>query len=83
MAPGFPPADHLAARYAARSGRDISSLPYYVAFARWRGACIWHGVAARYRAGVMGDDGFAQGAAVRDDSVAVQARAVLEALSTL
>ncbi len=77
-APGFPDADHLATRYAERSGRDIAALPYYLAFARWRSACIWHGVTARYRAGVMGD-GLADEA--RPDPIDGQARAALAGLA--
>ncbi len=41
--------------YAKETGRDVSDMPYYVAFAQWRMACIIEGVYARYRAGVMGD----------------------------
>jgi aminoglycoside phosphotransferase (APT) family kinase protein len=64
--PGFPTRDELSARYAATSGREISDLPYYTAFAYWRLACIIEGVYARYAAGAMGGDtgqasGFAQG----------------------
>jgi len=63
--PGFPTRDELSARYAATSGREISDLPYYTAFAHWRLACIIEGVYARYAAGAMGGDtsaaaGFAQ-----------------------
>jgi aminoglycoside phosphotransferase (APT) family kinase protein len=57
--PGFPARAELVRRYARLSGRDISDLPYWVAFARWRSACINVGVRARYLAGHMGDDGFA------------------------
>ncbi|HEY3683110.1 MAG TPA: phosphotransferase family protein [Streptosporangiaceae bacterium] len=80
-ADGFPDADALAARYAAASGRDISDLPYYVAFSRWRSACIGAGVYARYKAGVMGDDGYA--AEARADGVERQSRAAYEAISAL
>lgn len=45
-------------RYARLSGRDVSDLPYWVAFARWRSACIGVGVRARYLAGHMADDGY-------------------------
>lgn len=55
---GFPSREELIARYTELSGRDVSELPYYVAFQRWRAACISAGVRARYEAGVMGDDGF-------------------------
>lgn len=54
--PGFPSRTELAQRYAHATGVDTSELPYYVAFARWRSACIGAGVLARYRAGVMGED---------------------------
>jgi aminoglycoside phosphotransferase (APT) family kinase protein len=53
-APGFPTRAELAEWYARETGRDVSDLPYYIAFARWRGACIGAGVLARYRADVMG-----------------------------
>jgi aminoglycoside phosphotransferase (APT) family kinase protein len=55
-APNFPSRDEVAARYAAATGRDLSDLPFYVAFARWRLACIAEGVVARYQAGAMGED---------------------------
>jgi aminoglycoside phosphotransferase (APT) family kinase protein len=56
---GFPDRAQLVQRYARRSGRDVSDLPYWVAFSRWRSACIGVGVRARYLAGHMADDGFA------------------------
>src|SRR5690606_6800083 len=37
---GFPSREELIARYTELSGRDVSELPYYVAFQRWRAACI-------------------------------------------
>ena len=72
LAPGFPEADELVARYAARSGRDVSQLPWFVAFNAWKGACIVQGVVFRYRGGALGDtagvdlEGFDRG--VRDRS---------------
>lgn len=63
--PGFPSRDELVGHYARLSGRDVSNLPYFVAFSRWRSACIVAGVAARYQAGVMGDDGYADEARTR------------------
>jgi aminoglycoside phosphotransferase (APT) family kinase protein len=57
--PGFPTRARLVQRYARLSGRDVSNLPYWVAFSRWRSACIGVGVRARYLAGHMADDGFA------------------------
>jgi aminoglycoside phosphotransferase (APT) family kinase protein len=56
---GFPARARLVQRYARLSGRDVSNLPYWVAFSRWRSACIGVGVRARYLAGHMADDGFA------------------------
>jgi aminoglycoside phosphotransferase (APT) family kinase protein len=56
---GFPARAQLVQRYARLSGRDVSNLPYWVAFSRWRSACIGVGVRARYLAGHMADDGFA------------------------
>ena len=53
--PGFPSRDELGPLYAAASGRSIDSLPYFVAFAHWRIACIMEGVYVRYRAGAMGE----------------------------
>jgi aminoglycoside phosphotransferase (APT) family kinase protein len=55
---GFPARAQLVQRYARLSGRDVSNLPYWVAFSRWRSACIGVGVRARYLAGHMADDGF-------------------------
>jgi aminoglycoside phosphotransferase (APT) family kinase protein len=49
--PGFPRRAEIAARYAERSGRDLSRLDYYVAFGYWKLACILEGVYARYAAG--------------------------------
>lgn len=78
VAPGFPSRREMADRYQQHTGRDLSDLPYYVAFARWRSACIGEGVLARYRAGVMGDLDFDIDQQAR--SVAAQAEAAKEAL---
>ncbi|MHA6793460.1 phosphotransferase family protein [Pseudonocardia bannensis] len=79
---GFPDRDELIARYAARSGRDLTELPYYLAFARWRSACIGAGVYTRYASGVMGSDAAEAGDVVvaRLDAVQAQARTALAAL---
>ena len=55
----LPARAQLVQRYARLSGRDVSNLPYWVAFSRWRSACIGVGVRARYLAGHMADDGYA------------------------
>lgn len=51
LAPGFPTRQYLVDRYAANTGRDLSELPYYLAFNRFKTACIVHGVYARYKRG--------------------------------
>ena len=55
LAPGFTTREALLARYADRSGRDVSAIPYFVAFSFWRLACILEGVLARHLSGARGD----------------------------
>jgi aminoglycoside phosphotransferase (APT) family kinase protein len=55
--PGFPTRTELAERYAAATGADLSGLNYYVAFNRWKSACIVHGVYARYMEGKKSTEG--------------------------
>jgi len=52
---GFPSYGELLDRYAARTGRDLSEIDYYVAFSSWRLAVISEGVYARFVHGAMGD----------------------------
>jgi aminoglycoside phosphotransferase (APT) family kinase protein len=54
-APGFPNRSYLVQRYADVSGRDVAQLPFYVAFAYWKLACILEGVYARYLGGALGE----------------------------
>jgi aminoglycoside phosphotransferase (APT) family kinase protein len=54
-APGFPGRKEIAARYAARSGRDLAEIDFYVALALWKAAVILEGVYARYAAGAYGE----------------------------
>jgi aminoglycoside phosphotransferase (APT) family kinase protein len=54
MAPGFPSREELKARYAERSGRDLSELDFFVALGYWKLAIILEGVYARYAAGQYG-----------------------------
>lgn len=82
-AEGFPSADEAVARYAERSDRDLSALPYYVAFAHWRLACIIEGVRTRFAKGAMGDkdiggelEAYERGV----DALAERARAALDEL---
>jgi aminoglycoside phosphotransferase (APT) family kinase protein len=55
--PGFPSRTELAQRYAARTGRDLSKLDYYIGFNFWKSAAIVHGVYARYMEGKKGHEG--------------------------
>ena len=52
---GFWDRAQLAERYAQVSGRDLSQLGYYVAFAYWKLACILEGVYSRYLGGALGE----------------------------
>jgi aminoglycoside phosphotransferase (APT) family kinase protein len=54
LAPSFPSRDELRARYAERSGRDLSQLDFFVALGYWKLAIILEGVYARYAAGQYG-----------------------------
>ena len=62
MAPGFLNRDEVKARYAERSGRDLSEIDFYVALGLWKLSIILEGVYARYAAGQYGkaDEGFEQ-----------------------
>ncbi len=52
---GFPTYAEMCARYAERTGRDLSNIDYYVAFSSYRLAVISEGVYARFVKGSMGD----------------------------
>ena len=52
---GFYNRADLATRYAQVSGRDVSHIDFYVAFAFWKLACILEGVYARYLGGALGE----------------------------
>ena len=54
---GFPTRAELTQRYAARSGRDLSNIDFYVAFSHWKSACIVEGVYARYLHGALDTTG--------------------------
>ena len=45
---GYLSPDELVARYQEKSGTAVTNLDYYVAFNRWKSACIIHGVYTRY-----------------------------------
>jgi aminoglycoside phosphotransferase (APT) family kinase protein len=56
MLPGFPDRAGLAERYAAATGRDVSALPWYVAFGFFKLAIVVAGILARQQAGAMNED---------------------------
>ena len=58
--PGFPSRSELYERYAQRTGRDLSLLPWYVGFGAFKLAVVCAGVAARGRAGAMIGEGFVE-----------------------
>ncbi|TWF93942.1 aminoglycoside phosphotransferase (APT) family kinase protein [Saccharopolyspora dendranthemae] len=78
---GFPTRDDLVARYAELTSRDLTNLPFYVAFQRWRSCCITAGVRARYQAGHMADDGY--DAEARADTEQRQAHLAWQAVKDL
>jgi aminoglycoside phosphotransferase (APT) family kinase protein len=57
-AAGFPDADRMVARYAGQTGRDVSRLDWYVAFAYFKLAVILEGIHYRFRQGQTVGDGF-------------------------
>ncbi|MEU3607858.1 phosphotransferase family protein [Streptomyces sp. NPDC035033] len=57
-AAGHPPAAELVERYAARSGRDVSALSWYTAFAWFKLAVILEGIHYRYTLGQTVGAGF-------------------------
>jgi aminoglycoside phosphotransferase (APT) family kinase protein len=74
-AEGFWNRHDLLARYAEVSGRDLSTVDFYVAFAFWKLACILEGVYARYLGGALGQRDPAELAPFKQqvDSAAAQA----------
>jgi len=51
--PGFPSREQIAARYAERTGLDLSGISWYVGFAYFKFAAIVAGIVARSAAGAM------------------------------
>ncbi|HYT10547.1 MAG TPA: phosphotransferase family protein [Mycobacteriales bacterium] len=54
--PGFPTRGQVLAWYAERTGRDVSALPWYVAFGFFKLAVVVAGIVARQKAGAMVDN---------------------------
>lgn len=57
-APGFPPAEDLIARYAERTGADLSSLDWYVGLACFKLAVVLEGIHFRFTQGKTVGAGF-------------------------
>lgn len=55
---GWMTTDAIARRYAARTGRDLSALDFYVVFAHYKLAIILEGINARFQMGKTVGDGF-------------------------
>lgn len=55
LAPGYLTPSEVIERYSRNSDRELSDLPYYVAFQFWRLAAISEGVRVRFVSGAMGD----------------------------
>jgi aminoglycoside phosphotransferase (APT) family kinase protein len=74
---GFPTRESLVARYASRTGRDVSSLPWFEVFACYKLGIILEGTYARSMAGLA--DG-ATGERLHQSAVALldQARRIVE-----
>jgi aminoglycoside phosphotransferase (APT) family kinase protein len=58
MLSGFPTRSEVAETYARESGRDLTGLPYYVAFGYFKFAVVVQGIVARSAAGAMGGQDF-------------------------
>jgi aminoglycoside phosphotransferase (APT) family kinase protein len=56
--PGFPTRREVAELYAARTGLDLTPLPWYAAFAGFKLAVVCAGIVARVQGGAMVGDGF-------------------------
>jgi aminoglycoside phosphotransferase (APT) family kinase protein len=57
QAPGYPSDEELLARYAAKTGADLSNIGFYISFNHWKTVCILNGVLARYYAGQKSTEG--------------------------
>ena len=52
---GFPTRAELVARYGARTGRDVSAVPWYEAFALWKASVFCEAIYGRYLRGERDD----------------------------
>jgi aminoglycoside phosphotransferase (APT) family kinase protein len=76
--PGYMSREEIIARYAERSGRDLSRIAYYEAFALFKIAVVIQQIYYRYRQGQTGDPRFASLGA-RVEALAVRANQVASA----
>jgi aminoglycoside phosphotransferase (APT) family kinase protein len=82
-AEGFWNRQQLTERYAEVSGRDLSQLDFYIAFAFWKLACIIEGVYSRYLGGALGqrDAAELEPFKVQVEDAAARAERYVEALA--
>jgi len=59
MRPGFLTRDEILHRYSTRTGRDVSAMPYYWAWAHWKTATVVEQIYVRYVRGQTTDPRFA------------------------
>ena len=59
LRPGFLSRDELLNRYSTRTGRDLSAMPYYWAWAHWKTATVVEQIYVRYVRGQTTDPRFA------------------------
>jgi len=59
LRPGFMSREELMHRYATRTGRDLSNMPFYWAWAHWKNATVVEQIYVRYVRGQTADPRFA------------------------
>ena len=59
LRPGFMSRDELVHRYSSRTGRDVSRIPFYWAWAHWKTATVVEQIYVRYVRGQTTDPRFA------------------------
>jgi aminoglycoside phosphotransferase (APT) family kinase protein len=75
----LPAPDEVAARYAERTGADVSRVTWYLAFARWKTATVYQQLANR---SLRGESKDARNSNL-GDSVPVLARSAAQILDAL
>jgi aminoglycoside phosphotransferase (APT) family kinase protein len=77
--PGFPSADAVIAAYAEASGRDVTDVVWFVAFAYWKIAVIAEGVYSRWLANPVNGAATAEGVGASVPRLVEQADAAARA----